>query len=400
MKRIAIIGGGACGLWCAQSLIRMQPDAAITVFERFATVGKKIAMSGNSRGNLTNLNVNPQAYNDPVFVTPTLTKVSGAQMMAMFNQRGVLVRADEEGRVYPVSESAQAVTDVMKADLLARGVKLQTESNVTNIIFQERQYVIGSETFDFVVLATGTKAGLSPHLPDISLPTIDDKTRLAVTKLAPALCAIGVQEDIKLLQGLRVKAAMELCAASGSFKTRGELQIIEKALSGIAVFELSSYLARERVAGQAKTADIYIDFLPELNQSEIVAFLKTRSKHEVIDISALEGLLAPRLSQWLLQRSQTDHHGQNLIENLAELIKRCRFRVNPSYEPKSNQVYSGGVNLNQVDPETLEVRHLPNLFIGGEMLDVDGICGGYNLHFAFASGEVIAQAIARKEATT
>ncbi len=398
MKRIAIIGGGACGLWCAQSLIRMEPNAAITVFERFATVGKKIAMSGNSRGNLTNLNVNPQAYNDPVFVTPTLTKVSGERMMAMFNQRGVLVRADEEGRVYPVSESAQAVADVMKADLLARGVKLQSESNIVNVMYQDHQYAIGNEKYDFLVMATGTKAGLSPQLPDISLPTINDKPALAVTRLAPALCAIGVREDIKLLQGLRVKAAMELCSSSGIVKSRGELQIIEKALSGIAVFELSSYLARERVTGQAKTADIYIDFLPELNHSEIVAFLKAHSQHEEIDVFALEGLLAPRLSQWLLQCNQIDHHGKNLIENLAELIKKCRFQVNPSYEPKSNQVYSGGVNPNQIDPETFEARHFPNLFIGGEMLDVDGICGGYNLHFAFASGEVIAQAIAHKEA--
>jgi hypothetical protein len=397
MKRIAIIGGGACGLWCAQSLIRYRPDADITVFERFASVGKKIAMSGNSRGNLTNLHVKPEAYNAPEFVGPTLAKYDGLKVMDMFIARGILALADEEGRVYPVSESAQAVVDVMKADLLHRGVKLRTESQVTNILRQDDFYLIGSDQFDYVVMATGTKAGLSPQLPLISLPTINDKTRLAMTKLAPALCAIGVVEDIKLLQGLRVKAVMELHSPSGTTKARGELQIIEKALSGIAVFELSSLLAREKVSGKSDMAEILVDFLPDLTYEEIVSYLSTHSKNEIVDAATLEGLLSPRLSQWLMLRNHDHNNGRNRLQDLAQSIKKCRFEINRAYEPKSNQVYSGGICLDQINPETFEARGYPNLFIGGEMLDVDGVCGGYNLHFAFASGEVIAQTITAKE---
>jgi hypothetical protein len=397
MKRIAIIGGGACGLWCAQSLIRYRPDADITVFERFASVGKKIAMSGNSRGNLTNLKVDPQAYNAPSFVAPTLNKVDGAKLMELFIERGVLVRADEEGRVYPMSESAQAVVDVMKHDLVLRGVKIRYENNVTGIDIDGQRYLIKDEPFDYVVLATGTKAGLSPHLPVISLPTIAGKDRFEVSKLVPALCAIGVDEDIRMLQGLRVKAAMELISASGSTKTWGELQIIEKALSGIAIFELSSLIAREKAAGRFETAAIMIDFLPDLTYEEIASYLEHHSEGADIDAAILEGLLAPRLSQWLLLRNQTENPGKTRIRDVAILIKKCRFRVNGAYEPKSNQVYSGGIRLEQIDPETLEARDCHNLFIGGEMLDVDGLCGGYNLHFAFASGEVIAQTIAARE---
>jgi predicted flavoprotein YhiN len=218
--------------------------------------------------------------------------------------------------------------------------------------------------------------------------------------LVPALCAIGVTDDIKMLQGQRVRAKMTLETTSGLFSSEGELQFIDHALSGIAMFELSSYYAREIVQGISHHPSITLDLMPSLSDQQLAEYLTAHIDDSSITNNSLEGILAPKLSHWLYHRFSNQFGHSSDINKLSYLIKHCTLSVDTKYVPKSYQIMAGGIDTSQVDKVNLQSYRYHNLFIGGEVLDIDGLCGGYNLHFAFASGQLIAQTIFKKEGIT
>jgi len=397
MKRVAIIGAGACGLWCANTIKRLAPEIEVVIYERFSQVGKKILMSGNSKGNLTNLGVCPEAYNDPGFVAPIVSYDSQA-VIRRLEELGLEVYADDHGRVYPVSESAASFVTLLQRDNHDRGVITMLDCAITDIGTSGTGYLVSGQPFDFVVLAVGSKAGLSPKLPEDSLPTIDGSKRFERTDVFPALSAMGVAENIGMLNGQRVKANLELMLEGTSvYKTDGELQFIEKALSGIAIFELSSFYARRRIEGEVPDTKIVVDVCPRLDIGKLMAYIETQIPIRMFDASHLVGLIPMKLGQYVHNQWRRLPKDKQTPAGLAQLLKGLEFTVSHDYRPINNQIFAGGIHLSEVDKTTLETHKYPNLFIGGEALNVDGLCGGYNLHFAFAAGEAIAHAIKEKQ---
>ncbi len=396
MTRVAIIGGGACGLWCANALKRNKPSIDVVIFDRQPIVGKKIAMSGNSRGNLTNLNVSSAGYNHPDFVASIINNISAKSIVDLFEIRGIRVSSDEQGRVYPISESAQAVVDMFRCDNDLRGVRTINHQEVSDIKINGHKFIVGQDAFDYVVIATGTNAGLGPKVPVKTYPTINGQDEFLVTERFPSLAAIGVKDDIKMLLGLRVKADMALSIGDKTYQSAGELQIIDKALSGIAMFVLSSYYARAKVNGSVGQPQVSVDLMPQLNHMQLREYLSNYVDINDLKPQSLEGLLAPKLSAWIYKRYLEIYSKRN-IDTLSNFIKKVTFLVDTAYIPNNYQVISGGIDISEVEPSSLMSKKYPNLFIGGEVLDVDGLCGGYNLHFAFASGAVIADSIIKKE---
>jgi len=397
MKRVAIIGGGACGLWCANTLKRRLPTMEVVIFERFSQVGKKILMSGNSKGNLSNLGVAPSAYNNPDFVAPILNYDCGKFIQRCHEFR-LETFSDDHGRVYPLSETAASYVTLMHNDNQARGVITMLDTLITDIKMDNGRFIVNGQPFDYCVIAIGSKAGLSPKLPDDSFPTIDGQRPFKVTPLFPSLSSLGVNENIAMLNGMRVKANLKIVIDGVvEYETDGELQFIEKALSGIAVFELSSFYARRRVLGHTPETDIFVDVCPRMSNDELASYLIQNVNPKQLGTDDLVGLLPSKLSQYVHSQWRRLTRNEQTIVTLVELLKSLKFTLNHDYMPTNNQIFAGGISLEEIDSNSLETHRYPNMYIGGEVLNIDGMCGGYNLHFAFAAGEAIANSIADKE---
>ncbi|HOJ44956.1 MAG TPA: aminoacetone oxidase family FAD-binding enzyme [Bacilli bacterium] len=400
MKRIAIIGAGACGLWTALALAKSKQRFSIDIFERFDNVGKKIAMSGNSRGNLGNTNVRPQAYNNPIFVASLIGKYDADWSIDAFESFGVKVLSDEAGRLYPISEHAKSIVMQLKSILNTSKVQIHENHPIANIDHDATMntYIIEGRTYDQVVIATGSNAGLGPTISPSSIPTINHQVRLNETRRFPALCAIGVTGDIRLLENIRVKAKLTLMLGNHEYGAKGEVQFIHNAISGIAAFVLSSYIARSMVAhGKLENPSLLIlDLLPTLSYRQLRAYLAKHVDETTFDRHSLTGLFHQNVSAWLYARYREGRPAGFNTDAMVELIKHVAFNIDINYMPRNNQVLAGGVATYQVNSDTLECYDLPNLYIGGEALDIDGLCGGYNLHYAFACGEAIASVIIKK----
>ncbi len=410
MYKVGIIGGGACGLLVANELKKNLGDSiCIDIIDKNSKVGKKILMSGNGRCNFSNLNVNPLAYNNPDFVKPILQTFPTQVLTKWFDNLGVMSYVDSEGRIYPLSDSANSCLDMLVMPLSYYNVKVLTDILIDKIEYRYQKYhVCGKdfdEKYDALVITVGSNAGDKYKRNPIMEALVG--LGYKYTKMAPALGPILVNDDIKSLKGIRVAAKATLFIDDSQYESEGEILFKEDSLSGIAIFELSSYLARFKVLDkEMKVCKIKLDLLPQQDVKELhntLLLRKQRFENYSIEY-LLRGIFSKMLAYKIYQRaairlgsrlcgSLTDEE----IESLITAIKEFTCVVNTQKNCDIYQVVSGGIELSQVERRTLESRKHPNLYFGGEVLDIDGICGGYNLHFAFACGYQIAHSIIAKE---
>lgn len=393
--RIAIIGGGASGLFLAQDLKRGRKDYQVTLFETSDRLGRKIDTSGNGRGNLSNVKVTHLQYNHPEFVKPILQSFSSKDFLNYANELGLLTIIDDEGRIYPRAEKAKVWTSLLEEEVKKLGVEIRLNTPATNIQpFGKSRFKINNEIFDYVIIATGSPAGVKYKGKIENNQALFNNLKIPLTPLYPTLSALGVKEKVKKISGVRAKGKVELWINDKCiYKTKGEIQFRDDSLSGIAIFECSSILTWEYRKNPHIDAKIIIDLLPEINLTELRKNLGLRFK-ALIDNRTdhiLRGMFTEELSRYLIERANAD------IKALPKTIKELTFNVDLNYHPDNNQVMSGGVDLNAVKPMTLTSKKYPHLYIIGEALDIDGLCGGYNLHFAWASAHLVSKHLQSRE---
>ncbi len=406
--KIAIIGGGASGLFCANKLVELfqNQDISIDIIEKDKRVGKKLLMTGNGKGNISNLNVNPSKYNS-TFVTNSLNRLSCNDLYKFFEDKGVLLINDEEGRVYPRSGTANTILDTLRNGYAKENVNEIVDANVDSLEFLDNKIrVVGNsfnKVYDVVVLTTGSKAGLN-NAPAKYNTNLIESTGHTLTKMYPALSPMYVFDSIASLRGIRAKVKAKMFIKD-TYEVEGEVLFKDDALSGICMFELSSFYARNMIKGNVNNLNIHLDFLNEYSLEEIVLKLKSM-KENLKDEDAntlLNGFFPKMLAKYILDASKINTKDR-LIKDLsdeeliviASNIKDQVFKVNTNKVSSSCQIMVGGVSLKDVDPNTLESKLHHNLYFGGEVLNIDGQCGGYNLHFAFASGNLIAESIYKR----
>ncbi len=390
---IGIIGGGASGMAAAWAAAQNEQNQVL-LFERQARLGRKLLATGNGRCNLTNLNAAVQGFHgeDPAFAQPALESFPPEKVLAWFESLGLLTVSEETGRVYPYSDQANSVVDCLRFCLEKSNIrtvlgceilKARKVGSQFSLETKEEKYLC-----DKVIIACGGLAGtkLGGSMAGYKLL---GKLGHKATELRPALVQLrSPWQGCVSLKGVRCNCAIEILKDDKLFsQSRGELQFTEYGLSGPVVFEISRDVCREAGCWEAE-----IDFLPQLSADKLFALLDAKRKTGLNCSELLTGILHNRLGRVLCKNagihpetpiSQLD---DITLDNLANMLKGFYLELSEPMGMDSAQVTAGGVLTGQFNSQTMESKLTPGLYACGEVLDIDGDCGGYNLQWAWASG--------------
>lgn len=371
MKTVAIIGAGAAGLVAASSLSRKVNNTKIMLFEQFNRSGKKILASGNGRCNISNKELSLQDYNTD---NKEIEKIiMNFNPVAYFEEIGMLTKYTGN-LLYPLSNQALTVKNTLVDSLVNVEVKEECKVLKINKIGPQYQVITTADTYvvDYIVIATGSCASKLSGEDNLA---IIKRLGITTTSLYPSLVQLKTKPVYKQLKGVRIKCKVSLLVDNTSIDTKeGELLFTEYGVSGICIMQLSRHYYKYL----DKEVSISIDLLPEYTSKEVEQLLMRRkAKYSSI---YLAGIFNNKLA--------------SVLESLQRIdLKDWRFEITATNDYSQAQVMSGGVDLKEVN-QNLESNQYQNLFIVGEALDVDGDCGGYNLHFAFASGDYVGKYIA------
>ena len=389
---IGIIGGGASGMAAAITAAENK-DNKIILLERQARVGRKLQATGNGRCNLTNLNTAPQHYHgdSPAFVCPALEHFPVEKTLSWFRSLGLYTVAEPSGRIYPYSDQANSVVDVLRFGLQKENIELKTGFEVTKIRRAPQGFTLESSEeaiqCDKLIIACGGLAGtkLGGSMSGYKLLR---SLGHRCTKLRPTLVQMKSSwNGCTALKGVRANCRVEILHNSALHSaSTGELQFTEYGLSGPVIFEVS----RDTCQGAGWSARL--DFLPEETEAALLEELKTRRCRDLPVEELLTGMLHNRLGRVLTQTAglKAQHSVSTLkdadLQEICRLVKHLEVPLTEPLGMDTAQVTAGGISTDEFDPITMESRLVPGLFACGEVLDIDGDCGGYNLQWAWSSG--------------
>jgi len=394
--KVLVIGGGASGMMAALTAAE-DPHNQVIVLERQNRVGRKLLATGNGRCNLTNLLASPSHYHgaQPDFVKPALTAFSVDATLAFFRELGLITVAEESGKVYPFSDQANSVVDVLRFALEHRGVELRCGCEVQSISTKARGYNVktAEEAFycDKLIVACGGSAGGKLGGTDLGYKLLRSMGH-TVTSLHPALVQLKTDTSAtRSLKGVRADAGLTLKRNGITvLENTGEVQFTDFGISGPAVFELS----REAAFGGSLV--LLLDLIRPMDEDTLCSYLfqKQNTMPEIPLEDFLTGILHNRLGRVVLKQAgfdltcRSDSLSEKDLHRIAHLIKYYPMTVTGVMGLELAQVTAGGVLTSEFRPDTLESRLHPGLFATGEVLDIDGDCGGYNLQWAWSSGRL------------
>lgn len=397
-KRIAIIGGGASGLMAA--ITAAEYGAEVTIYEAKERLGKKILATGNGKCNYTNLVQEDSCYRgvDASFSKAARDTFSVENTVEFFKRIGIEPKY-RNGYVYPNSEQAASVADALVMEVRSKKVKVRQEQ-VYSVKGASELFLVKSEQgtaeYDKVVFCCGSPAGMK-NPKEFSGYKMVEALGHHITPLIPALVQLRCKEKwFKTVSGVRTEGKISVMEQGKVIaEEKGELLFADYGLSGIPVFQVSRFAGEALNRGSEVTC--VLDLLPGYSVKELEELLikrqeslKNRTAEEV-----LIGLLNHKLNYILLKELNIDpvadskkaYHPENL-KKLASIYKGLTCQVT-ELNPFSNaQVCAGGVFTSEIVEETMESKLVPGLYFAGEMVDVDGTCGGYNLQWAWSSGYV------------
>lgn len=396
----AVIGGGASGLVLVNALARQlkqqNSSARVVLFERLDRVGKKLSSTGNGQGNVSNLRVLDERYfsssDGQGRVEKTLRAYDGQSLARWFAELGVPLCADERGRVYPASRQASSLTDALRFALAEGGVETKLGARVVALQTSKNGLLIETEEngerkryqANAVALCTGGKAAKN-FGTDGSAYALAEVLGHTLSPLYPSLVQLKTElAPIKGLKGIRVTDAnLTVFTPKEERSFQGDVIFTDYGVSGDAVFRASAFVTDEIGSGKVRLS---IDFLPTLTEAEILDALhkKTAAFPRLERTELLFGVVNNQIGRAICRITKGD------LRETAKLVKNFPLQVVGSLGFDYAQVTKGGVRLSEVT-DGLESRIVPHLFFAGEVLDVDGQCGGFNLQWAYASARRVAE---------
>ena len=390
---IGIIGAGAAGMAAALAASN-NADIQVELFERQARVGRKLQATGNGRCNLTNLHASEGGYHgeDKAFAIPAIQKMDPKATVQWFRQLGLFTVAEASGRVYPYSDQANSVVDVLRLALNKPNICLRTGFEVQKIRRDDKGFLVSNGETDIhcdkVIVACGGLAGtkLGGSMSGYKLLA---KFGHRATRLRPSLVQLKCAwSGVTALKGVRANCQIQILRDGQLFsQSAGELQFTDYGLSGPVVFEVS----RDVCYGSGHWV-ARLDMLPDYDCEALLLELFRRKETELAVDDLLTGILHNRLGRVLTKAAgvKGKQYASELtsqeLQGIVDAIKGFDIVLTEPMGMDSAQVTAGGVITGNFDPDTMQSKIVPGLYACGEVLDIDGDCGGYNLQWAWSSG--------------
>jgi predicted Rossmann fold flavoprotein len=403
-KQLAVIGGGAAGFFCAVNAARMNPGLKVVIIEKTNKLLSKVKVSGGGRCNVAHAcfditEISKKYPRGQHFVKKTFHQFFTTDTIQWFEERGVKLKKEPDGRMFPVTDSSKTIIDCLLNEAEKYGVEIMMNSEVRGLISEKGRFIIELSDFrtlttDFICIACGgyPKTTMFQWLLELG-HTIEEPVPSLFTFNLPG-------NSITKLMGVSVEKAKVKIEGS-KLEQEGPLLITHWGLSGPAILKLSAWGARE-LKERNWEFGIKVNWMPVYNEKD----LQEKIQQLRIEIASqkISGRnpfgLPKRLWEFLLENSEIKNelrwadlpakNANNLIRNLCN----CEFQVKGKTTFKEEFVTAGGIKLNEVDANTMMSKKIPNLFFAGEVLDVDGITGGFNFQHAWTSGWIAAKNIA------
>lgn len=405
MTDVIVVGGGASGLMAAITAASF--GAEVTLVEQNDRVGRKILSTGNGRCNYTNLYQEPSCYHceNASFPWGILQQFDAGQTVEFFRQLGIYPKS-RNGYLYPNSDQASSVLDVLRMECARLRVEILNERKCMEIRPEKLCFLVKTNSGKLrarkVILAAGSKASAVSGSDGFGYTLVKELGHTLIPVL-PSLVQLRCRESFyKSISGVRVQGQVSILADGKCIaKDKGEIQLTNYGISGIPVFQVSG--AAAEALYRKNTVMAVLDFMPDLEWEDFLQFLDTRvqTRPEKTLEEFFIGLFPKKLCDlWIrlgkFPRGQrVDSIPRAQWKELAQRIKRFETTVAETNPFEQAQVCRGGVDTREVHPKTLESYLVPGLYFAGELLDVDGLCGGYNLQWAWSSGHVAGKEAAR-----
>lgn len=405
LREVAIIGGGAAGMMAA--IVAARNGANVVIYERMNRVGKKILTTGNGRCNLTNINLNHQNLGclhstNRDLVRNILKQFTVEDTINFFEVLGIAHKVEGGGKVFPMSDQASSVLDVLRYEMDKLGIAVLCDCEIQSVKKLKDRFLLkdrsGAEySADKVIMVTGGMS--SPSLgSNGSGYELAKNLGHKVVKPFPALVQLKLESPfLKAIKGIKFDGeALILVDGEALRKEEGEILFTEYGISGPPILQLS------RKAIEAleykREPQLKIDMFPGHTHDELVDLISLRLSYQYdrpLDFSFI-GLINKRIIPVILKEAgihQLDKMCSEVsnkeIKNIVKILKGWEFSITGSQSWANSQVTAGGIDVSSICPESLESKLVKGLFFAGEILDVDGDCGGYNLQWAWSSGYVV-----------
>jgi hypothetical protein len=403
-NRVIVVGGGASGMVAAISARRQGAD--VTILERNPRVGKKILVTGNGRCNFTNINADINCYqgSNPKFAYSALSKYGSKESIDFFEKLGIAHKVEEAGKVFPMSDQASSILDVLLYELNQMKVSIICNAYVKNIKKKNAQFVVELEDGsviqgDRVIIATGGKAVPSTG-SDGNGYELAEKLGHTIIPIFPALVQLKLEGGcFKQIQGVKFMGTAELIHNNRPVaKDCGDILFANYGVSGPPILQIS------RKAGELlqENEEVFLklNILDTFSRAELKNLMLERIKNgakKSVEFS-LVGLVNKRLIPVLLKevgikdlKYPVGNLASNDLEKIITILTDWRFKVRGTKSWPSAQVTAGGVDSREINPDTMESKIIKGLYFTGEIIDIDGLCGGFNLQWAWSSGFIAGQ---------
>ncbi len=394
---IAVIGGGASGLMAA--ITAKKSGKEVIILERKDRILKKVLITGNGRCNITNVNANISNYfgKNISSVENILNRFTPQDTMDFFNELGIVCNEENRGKVYPLSGQASSVVDALRFEAERLGIKIETEFYVRKIEKDGFKFRIYSEDRKKIEAGRVILAAGGQSYPELGSNgsgfELAKELGHSVTRLSPSIVQLKTEKhQVKGLQGIKTDVAVTAYGDNKKICTYdGELLFTDYGISGNVVFNISF------VMPLYKNVEFEIDFMEKFDYNELYEMLKERKRilsHLTME-NYFNGMINKKLGQFLSKVSGIEKLSKPVkdlndsdIRKLCTVLKKYRVKILETTGFKNAQVTAGGVSLDEVNAETLESKIVKGLYFSGEVLDVYGECGGFNLQWAWASGYI------------
>ena len=407
---ILVAGGGAAGIMAALTATE-NGKGKIFIIEKMGQLGKKILATGNGKCNYTNYYQAKECYrgNDVSFAWKALQKFGYKETISLFKSYGI-IPYDRDGYVYPLTGQASCVRDILERELKSTKVVINKEEKITDVSIHRKNgrqdgfiVVTGNNKYftQKLIIATGGKAGAVHGSDGSGYSLAKSLGHSVITPFAALTSCIICGKYTKDWAGVRTKGTVRAYNSKGKLlcENTGELQFVAQGISGIPVFQVSRYISEEIVKGRKPY--LTIDIMPLYSEEEIIASLLCRKKKNGSIGDIFTGMLHNKLAAALLKfcdisiKRQAAGLTKDEASHIAAVMKNWRLEVKDTGGFEKAQVTGGGIPASEINAETMESKICPGLYFAGEVIDVDGICGGYNLQWAWTSGYIAGNAAGR-----